>query len=72
MECDDMSRSDSKIVEIRNKLEQSEDKFFEMRNGLVYRKYGNKLLFYVPQQIERNVLYKYHDELSHLGTEKSA
>jgi len=63
---------DPKIVEIRSKLKQSEDKSFEMRNGLVYRKYGNRVLFYVSQQMEKNVLYKYHDELGHLGTEKSA
>ena len=65
-------RQDPKIVEIRNKLEKSEHKFYEMRNGLVYRKYGDKLLFYVPEQMERNILYKCHDELGHLGTEKSA
>jgi hypothetical protein len=29
---------DPKIVEIRDKLEQFEDKFYEMRNGFVYRK----------------------------------
>lgn len=39
---------DPKIIEISSKLEKSEDKFYEIRNGLVYRKYGNRLLFYVP------------------------
>jgi hypothetical protein len=33
---------------------------------------SDRLLFYVPQQIERNVSYKYHNELDHLRTEKSA
>ena len=59
---------DPKIVEIRSKLEKSEDKFYEMRNGLVYRKDGDKLSFRVPELMERNVLCKYHDELGHLGT----
>lgn len=63
---------DPDILEIREKLERAEDKLYELRNGLVYRKYDNRLIFYVPQQMERNVLYKYHDELGHLGTEKTS
>lgn len=63
---------DPRIAEIRAKLEQARDKFYEMRNGFVYRKYGDTLLFYVPQQMKGNVLYQYHDELGHLGTKKSA
>lgn len=42
---------------IRKRLENSEDKFFELRNGLVYRKDKNKkLLFYVPSSMENNVM----------------
>lgn len=36
---------DDKIKELRVKLENSEDKFFEMRNGLVYRKKITKFCF---------------------------
>ncbi|KAL4149614.1 hypothetical protein QTP88_003517 [Uroleucon formosanum] len=39
---------DGKIVEIRNNLEVRNDKHFELREGLVYRKDRGKLLFYVP------------------------
>lgn len=52
-------------------LERSEDKFFEMRNGLIYRKCNGKLLFYVPEQMEKNVMFKYHDEMGHFSTEKT-
>lgn len=52
-------------------LERTEDRFLEMRNDLVYRKRNGKLLFYVPQQMERSVIFKYHDEMGHFGTEKT-
>ena len=42
-----------------------------MRNGLVYRKKNNDLLFYVPQSMENNILFKYHDQMGHLGVEKT-
>ncbi|XP_071652503.1 uncharacterized protein [Temnothorax longispinosus] len=29
------------------------------------------LLFYVPTSMEKNILYKYHDEMGHLGVEKT-
>lgn len=39
---------DPAIAKIRDKLEKSEDKTYELRNGLMYRKDGDKLLFYMP------------------------
>lgn len=42
-----------------------------MRNGLVYRKSCKDLLFYVPEKMEKNVIFKYHGELVHLGTDKT-
>lgn len=61
---------DLKIKEIREKLENGEDKFFEMREGLVYRKRNNDLLFDVPQSMETNILFRYHDQLGHMGVDK--
>jgi len=44
---------------------------FEMRNGVIYRKSNNgKLLFCVPEEMEEKILYKYHNELGHLGRDK--
>lgn len=42
-----------------------------MRNGIIFRKHNNNLLFYVPQVMEFQVLYKYHDQLGHLEVEKT-
>jgi len=41
---------DEEILKIRNKLEKNDVKYYELRDGLVYRKHKNKkLLFYVLQ-----------------------
>ena len=62
---------DKKICEVRDILQKSEDRLFEMRNGVIYRKHDNKILFYVPEKMEYHVLRKFHDELGHFGCEKT-
>lgn len=62
---------DVNIVNIRTKLENSEDKFFELRNGLVYHKdKTKKLLFYIPSSMENNVIRTCHDDIGHVGLDK--
>ena len=61
---------DGNIIKIRNLLEEREHKKFELRNGLVYFKGSNKLLFYVPQAMEYQVIRMYHDEFGHVGRDK--
>lgn len=62
---------DPAIVKIRKELELFENKLFEMRNGLVYRKHQGQILFYVPAALETSVIHKYHNEMSHVGVEKT-
>jgi len=62
---------DPKIAKIQAELQRSENKLFEMRNGLVYRKRQGQILFYVPSMLESNIIYKYHNEMSHVGVEKT-
>lgn len=62
---------DNKIQELQAKLQTSEDSLYEMRSGIVYRKAGDKLLFYVPTSMENHVMYKYHNEFGHVGAEKT-
>lgn len=62
---------DPVITKIQKELECSEHKFYEMRNGLVYKKHQGQILFYVPAVLENSVIYKYHNEMSHVGVEKT-
>lgn len=48
---------DKQIQDIRDSLERTEQTFYELRDGLVYRKTRDgKLLFYVPECMEPNVI----------------
>lgn len=62
---------DPEICKIRDKLEETEDKMYELRDGHVYRKINKrKLLFYVPHTMENNVIRTCHDDLGHVGISK--
>lgn len=62
---------DPKIMRLKEELQNSEHKHYEMRNGVIYKKLNRKtLLFYVPAAMESHVLYKYHDEMGHVGISK--
>lgn len=62
---------DEEILKIRDKLEKSDVKYYELRDGLVYRKNKNKkLLFYVPRSMESNIIRTCHDDIGHVGIDK--
>lgn len=61
---------DPKIKHIRDKLRKCESKFFELNDGLVYRKVNNRILFYVPDLMQSNVISKNHDDVGHAGIDK--
>lgn len=61
---------DPDICRIRDDLEKNESKLFELRDGLVYRKDKDKLLFFVPSSMISNVLRTCHDDIGHVGIDK--
>lgn len=62
---------DEEITKIRDELKKSEMKYYELRDGLVYRKDKNKkLLYYVPRSMKDNVIRTCHDDLGHVGVDK--
>lgn len=65
-----LQNQDPKIGSIAKKLESEEDRQYELRNGLVYKKHGANLLFLVPEQMEKHVLFRYHNEMGHVGPGK--
>jgi len=48
--------TDPEIKKLMKTLEKSEHPLFELRNGLVYRKHGNRLLFYVPAGMYEQII----------------
>jgi len=61
---------DKEISTIRDcLLENIEDKFHDLRNGLVYRKSKNNYCF-TSLSIWNNVIRTCHDDLGHLGIDK--
>lgn len=62
---------DIKIKELTARLEREQDGLFEMRDGLIYRKKKERLLFYVPHAMEQELLHKYHNEFGHFGVDKT-
>lgn len=65
-----LQNNDATIVKIRDALEETESPLYELRDGLVYRKSGDKLLFYVPESMINNVIRTCHDDIGHLGINK--
>jgi len=58
---------DEKIKSIAVKLQETELKDYELRNGIIYKKKDKDgLLFYVPSEMESHVLFSYHDQLGHV------
>lgn len=55
---------------MKNQLESGDHDSFEMLNGVVYKKNDDNPLFYVPQEMEEEVIRTTHEHLGHLGIEK--
>lgn len=62
---------DPAIQNIQLQLQEHELKDFEMINGLVYRKNKGSSLFYVPARMEHHVMRNSHDDLGHIGIDKT-
>lgn len=61
---------DPKIKDLMDSLEGNEDPHYELRNGVVYKKHSGQLLFVVPEGMEQHVLFRYHNEMGHIGVSK--
>lgn len=62
------------ILKIRESLEDNKDSIlndkFELHDGLIYKKSGDNLLFYVPTLMESNVIRANHDDMGHFSAKK--
>lgn len=62
---------DCNITKIQEELEVRESDKFELRNGVVYRKRNGRIYFYVPDSMIQDVIRMCHDEIGHVGPEKT-
>jgi len=62
---------DPKLKEIASELEIKESKYFVLINGLLFRNYNDKELFVVPELMINNVIRLYHDDMGHVGVDKT-
>lgn len=59
------------VLKLKNKLENEELTEFVLKDGLVYRKEDpKKLLFYVPLEMEENVIRMIHEKIGHQSVDK--
>lgn len=59
------------IKNLKSVLEISESPPYEMHNGIVYRQNSDgKLLFYVPKEMETQLIQSVHERIGHFGSIK--
>lgn len=63
--------ADPKIKKIAADLEHRDNKYFSLLDGLVFRKFQDKQLFVVPENMINNIIRIHHDEIGHVGSDKT-
>lgn len=62
---------DPTIQRLQETLSTSDVPSFDMQNGIVYRKTKeNRLLFYVPKEMEQQLIAYVHEKIGHFGSDK--
>ena len=63
---------DEEICRLQEQLEKELMNKYELRDGIVYRRNKEgKLLYYVPKELETNVIRLVHEKIGHLGVNKT-
>jgi len=63
--------ADPKIKEIAADLEHRDNKYFSLVDGLVFRNFQDRQLFIVPENMINNIIRIHHDEVGHVGIDKT-
>lgn len=62
---------DPTIKRLKEVLESSESAPYEMHNGIIYRRNKlGRLLFYVPKEMEQQLIHHIHEKIGHFGSDK--
>lgn len=63
--------SDTHLLSIAEQLQNQSNDNYELRDGLIFKKNGEKSYFVVPDSMVNNVIRAHHDDLAHCGAEKT-
>ncbi|NEV49188.1 hypothetical protein EUZ93_01530 [Wolbachia pipientis] len=63
--------SDIKLKELTENIELRGSKHFTIINGLLFRNYKDRNLFVIPESMINNIIKMNHDDLGHVGAEKT-
>lgn len=64
--------SDKDLKKLAESIEMKGNKNFTLINGIIFRIYNERTLFVVPETMIGNIIRIYHDEMGHVGVEKTA
>lgn len=60
-----------KPVRERTAHEKSEVRDYDLLEGLLYKRDGDRMLFVIPRAMRKGLTVKYHDLQSHMGTDRT-
>ena len=63
--------ADPKLKEIAEQVELHGSKVFKLIDGILFKEYKDKDLFVVPEAMVNNIIRLYHDEVGHVGVDKT-
>lgn len=62
---------DVKLKEIAERVKTHGSKYFTLVDGLLFKRYRDKNLFVVPESMVNGVIRMHHDDMGHVGAEKT-
>lgn len=62
---------DEKIKNLGKDIREGKNKDYQLREGIIYKKEGSKLLLVIPELMENSVVFKFHNEFGHFGADKT-
>lgn len=63
--------TDASLMKLAETIEMKGNKYFTLINGMIFRIHNNQTLFVVPESMTGNIIRVYHDEMGHVGVEKT-
>ncbi|KAK9687344.1 Integrase zinc binding domain [Popillia japonica] len=65
-------RKDEELQRLKERLTETPNKDgLYIANGKIFKRIGNRSLFVVPKGMRRNLVIKPHEDISHLGVDKT-